>query len=216
MASDPSFDSLDGRGCLSSDDVLAHLDRRLTGTRLHSVRDHLDACGACRVVMAEAARMAAGAAPARTPRTLVDGETIAGRYKVRRFIARGGMGEVYEAFDSALGETIALKTIIVTAVDQADAVRRLLAEVRIARKVTHPNVCRILEFGSHQRTGSTDELVPFLTMPLLAGETLARRIERNGRLAPPEARRILRELAAGLAAGCQQDPLLFWLQRSFL
>jgi tRNA A-37 threonylcarbamoyl transferase component Bud32 len=199
-ASNPGFDSQDGRGCLSTDDVLAHLDRRLEGERLQTVRNHLDGCGACRVVMAEAARIATSTAPGRTPRTLADGETVAGRYQIRRFIARGGMGEVYEAFDSALGETIALKTIVVTAVDQADAVKRLLAEVRIARKVTHPNVCRILEFGTHQRAGSTDEPVPFLTMPLLAGETLARRIERDGRLPPGEALRILRELAAGLAA----------------
>jgi serine/threonine-protein kinase len=72
--------------------------------------------------------------------------------------------------------------------------------VRIARKVTHPNVCRILEFGTQQRSGSTDEPVPFLTMPLLTGETLARRIERDGRLPPSEALRVLRELAAGLGA----------------
>ena len=82
--------------------------------------------------------MAASAPPGGTPRTLADGETVAGRYQVRRFIARGGMGEVYEAFDSALGETIALKTIIVTAVDQTDAVRRLLAEVRIAARSRTP------------------------------------------------------------------------------
>ncbi|HEY7374516.1 MAG TPA: serine/threonine-protein kinase [Polyangia bacterium] len=150
--------------------------------------------------MAEAARIATATPASRTPRTLADGETVAGRYQIRRFIARGGMGEVYEAFDAALGETIALKTIVVTAVDQADAVKRLLAEVRIARKVTHPNVCRILEFGTHQRAGSTEEPVPFLTMPLLAGETLAKRVERSGRLPPHEALRILSELATGLAA----------------
>jgi tRNA A-37 threonylcarbamoyl transferase component Bud32 len=186
---------------LSTDDVLAHLDRRLEGTRLQDVREHLDGCTACRVVMAEAARIAtASLAAPRTPRTLADGETVAGRYEIRRFVARGGMGEVYEAFDSALGEVIALKTITVTAVDQADAVKRLLAEVRIARKVTHPNVCRILEFGTHRRAGSVDPPVPFLTMPLLSGETLARRLKSVGRLPPADALRILEELAAGLAA----------------
>jgi hypothetical protein len=110
------------------------------------------------------------------------------------------MGEVYEAVDSALGEVVALKTLAVTAVDKADAVKRLLAEVRIARKVTHPNVCRILEFGTHLRAGSMDQPVPFLTMPLLQGETLGRRIERQGRLPPREALRILADLAAGLTA----------------
>jgi tRNA A-37 threonylcarbamoyl transferase component Bud32 len=199
-ASSSGFDSWDGGGCLSTDDVLAHVDQRLEGTRLQSVRDHLDECAACRVVMAEAARLATSSAGApRTLRTLADGEIVAGRYEVRRFVARGGMGEVYEAFDSALGETIALKTLLVTAIDQADAVKRLLAEVRIARKVTHPNVCRILEFGTHHRTGS-NEPVPFLTMPLLRGETLACRLQSIGRLAPAEALRVLGELTAGLAA----------------
>jgi hypothetical protein len=110
------------------------------------------------------------------------------------------MGEVYEAIDSALGETVALKTIAITAVDQADAVKRLLAEVRIARRVTHPNVCRILEFGTHERTGSRDGPIPFLTMPLLRGETLGQRLKQNRRLPPQDALRILKELAAGLAA----------------
>jgi tRNA A-37 threonylcarbamoyl transferase component Bud32 len=191
---------LEDSGCLATDDVLAHLDRRLEGARLQAVRDHLDVCAGCRVVMAEAARLAVGPAPARGPRTLADGELIAGRYEIRRFIARGGMGEVYEAADSALSEVVALKTIAITSVDQGDAVKRLLAEVRIARKVTHPNVCRILEFGTHQRAGSSDDPVPFLTMPLLQGETLARQIERAGPLPPRDALRVLGELAAGLAA----------------
>jgi len=191
----------DTSGCLSTDDVLAHLDQRLDGARLQLVRDHLDACAACRVVMAEAARVAANAGPAhQTPRTLSDGEQVGGRYEIRRFIARGGMGEVYEAFDSALGEVVALKTLAITAVDQTDAVKRLLAEVRIARKVTHPNVCRILEFGTHQRAASTDQPVPFLTMPLLHGETLARRLQSIGRMPPRDALLILSELAAGLEA----------------
>src|SRR4029078_2894887 len=73
-------------------------------------------------------------------------------------------------------------------------------EVRIARKVTHPNVCRILEFGTHQRAGSMEAPIPFLTMPLLTGETLARRIGRTGPLPPAEALRVLGDLAAGLAA----------------
>jgi serine/threonine protein kinase len=199
--SNPDLEVAEASECLSTDDVLAHLDRRLEGTRLQSVGDHLDACSACRIVMAEAARLATtGDGAPRTPRTLADGENVAGRYDIRRFIARGGMGEVYEAFDTALREMIALKTLIITAVDQTDAVKRLLAEVRIARKVTHPNVCRILEFGTHKRTGSIDDAVPFLTMPLLHGETLARRIERTGRLAPAEALRILGDLTAGLTA----------------
>jgi serine/threonine protein kinase len=178
------------------------MGRGLTGTHLEQVLAHLDTCGACRIVMAEATRLSpAENGKSRVPRTFAEGERVGdGRYEIRRFIARGGMGEVYEAFDSVLGETLALKTLAVTFVDQADAVRRLFAEVRIARKVMHPNVCRVLELGTHHRTGSNAETIPFLTMPLLTGETLAKRLERTGRLPPREALRILIEVATGLEA----------------
>jgi len=106
-------------------------------------------------------------------RLFAAGEIVSERYRITKHLATGGMGEV-----------VALKTLAITAVDQTDAVKRLLAEVRIARKVTHPNVCRILEFGTHQRAASTDRPVPFLTMPLLHGETLARRLQSIGRMPP--------------------------------
>jgi len=63
-------------------------------------------------------------------RTLADGEKVGGRYEIRRFIARGGMGEVYEAFDLALGENVALKTLSPTTLDQSDATERLIAHER--------------------------------------------------------------------------------------
>ena len=74
---------------------------------------------------------------------------LLGRYRVVRFVARGGMGEVYEAHDSVLEETVALKTLVCTALDNPAAMNRFLAEVRTARHVTHRNICRILEFGFH-------------------------------------------------------------------
>src|SRR3954470_9003328 len=168
-ASQPRLDLREGGACLSIDDVLAHLDRRLTGTRLEEACAHVDTCGACRIMMAEAARLLAPDGGKRgAPSTLAEGERVGGgRYEIRRFIARGGMGEIYEALDSALGEIVALKTLAITTADQADAARRLLAEVRIARKVVHPNVCRILELGTHHRERSNGEAIPFLTMPLL-------------------------------------------------
>jgi hypothetical protein len=201
-ASQPRLDLREGGACLSIDDVLAHLDRRLTGTRLEEACAHVDTCGACRIMMAEAARLLAPDGGKRgAPSTLAEGERVGGgRYEIRRFIARGGMGEIYEALDSALGEIVALKTLAITTADQADAARRLLAEVRIARKVVHPNVCRILELGTHHRERSNGEAIPFLTMPLLTGETLGKRLERTGRLPPEQVLRVLLELAAGLKA----------------
>jgi tRNA A-37 threonylcarbamoyl transferase component Bud32 len=167
------------------------------------VQAHLDGCAQCRVMMAEAARALVtheSGGTAHAARTLSDGELLGDRYQIRRFVARGGMGEVYETFDKVLGELVALKTLSLATVDRAEASERFLAEVRLARKVTHPNVCRILELGVHTRAGPQPESIPFFTMELYAGETLAARLARAGRLDPPEALRILRDVTAGMAA----------------
>ena len=127
-------------------------------------------------------------------RTLADGEMVAGRYRVLRFIAAGGMGEVYEAHDDALGENVALK--VVAARDE-EAAARLRREVQLARRVTHPNVCRIFDLGVHQAAGRA---APFLTMELLPGETLAQRLRRGGRMTTAQARPLAAQIAAALDA----------------
>ena len=110
------------------------------------------------------------------------------------------MGEVYEALDVALSETVALKTLTLSSTDEPGAADRLLGEVRLARKVTHPNVCRILEFGVHRTSEKRANVIPFLTMELLRGETLARAIVRAGRLSEELALKLLREVVSGLEA----------------
>ena len=76
---------------------------------------------------------------------------VAGRYRIVRFLARGGMGEVYEAEDLELHERIALKTLRTLAGSEGSsesrAIDRFKREVQLARKVTHPNVCRIFDLG---------------------------------------------------------------------
>src|SRR3954468_6248083 len=76
---------------------------------------------------------------------------VAGRYRIVRFLARGGMGEVYEAEDLELGVRIALKTLRTLAGSEGSSESRALdrfkREVQLARKVTHPNVCRIFDLG---------------------------------------------------------------------
>lgn len=141
-----------------------------------------------------------GTAASVSPRTFREGEVVVGRYELRRFIARGGMGEVYEAFDRTLGEPVALKTLSPTMLDQPKATSALIAEVRLARKVLHPNVCRIHEFSLHRRSAGDGDVIPFLTMELLEGETLTSRLRRDGPLDLQRALRVLRELADGLAA----------------
>ena len=76
------------------------------------------------------------------------GDVLCNRFRVVRFIARGGMGEVYEAEDLTLGERVALKMIRPIARDDR-ATQRFLREVQLARKVTHPNICRIFDLFEH-------------------------------------------------------------------
>ncbi len=133
-------------------------------------------------------------------RSFVPEEILAGRYRVIRFLARGGMGEVYEVADSVLGERVALKTVRPEVAADTTTVERFKREIQLARKVTHPNVCRIFDVSHHQpETPAGSAPVIFLTMELLAGETLAQRLQR-GRLAPEEALPIARQIAAALQA----------------
>jgi tetratricopeptide (TPR) repeat protein/tRNA A-37 threonylcarbamoyl transferase component Bud32 len=138
------------------------------------------------------------------PPAFLAGQVVAARYEIVRFIAQGGMGEVYEARDRKLLGTVALKTIRTDVAGRAKAVDRFLREVHIARRVTHPNVCRIFDVDEHhwpasEGSGETRPPVNFLTMELLGGENLADRIER-GRLDRTEALDIVSQVAAGLDA----------------
>src|SRR5262247_1998198 len=77
--------------------------------------------------------------------SLLGDDIIAERYRITRLIGRGGMGEVYEAEDLLLHERVALKTLRGDLAGNASLVRRFQEEILLARKVTHPNVCRIFE-----------------------------------------------------------------------
>src|SRR5262245_15197770 len=79
-----------------------------------------------------------------------DGELLGGRYKVIRLCGEGGMGEVYEAEDLLLRERVALKTIRPGVACDEKVVQRFKREIQLARRVTHPNVCRIFDVGLHR------------------------------------------------------------------
>jgi tRNA A-37 threonylcarbamoyl transferase component Bud32 len=188
-------------GCLSADEAL-EVCSTAEGPAAAAARAHIQACERCRVLVAEAARAIAEVASTRSGSllTLSEGEQVAGRYRIVRFLARGGMGEVYQAFDQMLQEQVALKTLVATAVDDDRAMTRLMVEVRLARRVTHPNVCRILEFGFHAPATWKDGRLPFLTMELLEGESLSQRLARSGPLPPEQALPLVQQMVAGLAA----------------
>jgi predicted ATPase len=124
------------------------------------------------------------------------GDCLAGRYRIRGLIGRGGMGEVYEAEDEELGITVALKTLREVGARRT-SLERLKLEGLLARAVWHPNVCRVYELG---RQGDDDASLWFLTMERLHGPTLAERLREERRLPLDRALRIAGDLAAGLGA----------------
>jgi serine/threonine protein kinase len=203
----PSTVSPSGGSCPSEEEIFGHV---AGGSRRQRDSEglllHLDTCETCRRLTAEAARAAEGSAARPSQpgniRTFADGQLVVDRYRIGRFLARGGMGEVYLAEDLLLEEHVALKTLSCTALDDPRAAFRFKAEARLARRVTHPNICRILEFGIENATrpGGRHESVPFLTMEFLAGETLARRVARRGRMSDVEAVPMLKQVVAGLHA----------------
>src|SRR6266851_3907954 len=121
------------------------------------------------------------------------GQMILERYRVVALAGRGGMGEVYRAEDLKLGQIVALKFLPVALSQDAAALARFHAEVRTARQVSHPNVCRVFDIGE---AGGT----LFLTMEYVDGEDLASVVRRIGRLSPDKATEIARQICAGLAA----------------
>jgi len=126
------------------------------------------------------------------------GAVLAGRFRIVRFIARGGMGEVYEAEDLELGERVALKAIRRIAPD-SELLALFKKEVQLARRVTHPNVCRIFDFAQHE-DAETGTIVTLLSMELLEGRTLSEHLRDAGPLNFRDALPLIEDIAAGLQA----------------
>lgn len=124
------------------------------------------------------------------------GEMLAGRFRIIRAIASGGMGDVCEAEDTQLGDRIALKTIRMDVAANPRILARFKTEIQLAKRISHPNVCRIHDLGIDERASGQ---IVFLTMELLAGDTLARRLE-GARLTLDETGQIAAQIAAGLDA----------------
>jgi tetratricopeptide (TPR) repeat protein len=138
--------------------------------------------------------------------SLAPGEVLAGRYRIAAFLGRGAVGEVYEAFDQELGDAVAVKILRPEIARDERALQRFKREIQLARRVTHPNVCRVFDLVYHAstRTGEEAPGTPpdqvFLTMELLRGETLEQRLARQGRLSTAEALPVIGHIVAALAA----------------
>ncbi len=125
---------------------------------------------------------------------------VAWRYRIYGLLGTGGMGEVYRADDMKLGQAVALK-FLPSGVDRdPERLTRFLNEVKIARQVSHPNVCRVYDVGEVDGHH-------FLSMEYVDGEDLASLLRRIGRLPRDKALQIARQLCAGLAAAHEQGVL---------
>jgi eukaryotic-like serine/threonine-protein kinase len=124
------------------------------------------------------------------PPRFAAGQVFAGRYRMIARLGRGGMGEVWRADDLTLRTPVALKFIRSAT---AGTPGGILNEVRLARKITHPAVCRVFDVGE-------DHGEVFLSMELVRGEDLASLIRRVGRLPSEKVIDIARQLCGGLAA----------------
>ncbi len=125
------------------------------------------------------------------------GTVLDGRYRIIGILGRGGMGEVYRADDLRLGQAVALKLLPADLGHDPVRLAQFHNEVRTARHVSHPNVCRMYDIGE------ADGLL-YLSMEYVDGEDLATSLRRIGRFPEDKALDIARQLCAGLAAAHQR------------
>jgi serine/threonine-protein kinase len=128
------------------------------------------------------------------------GQVLANRYRIIGLLGRGGMGEVYRADDLKLGQPVALKFLPEAFASDGGRLERFFNEVRTARQVTHPNVCRVHDLG--EVNGHH-----FLSMEYVDGEDLGTLLRRIGRVPRDKAVQIARQLCAGLAAAHEEGIL---------
>ena len=125
-------------------------------------------------------------------------ELLAGRYRILARIGEGGMGIVCRGFDLDLEETVAVKFLRADLAEDDTLRTRFRREVKLARRVTHPNVARVFEFGR-------DGTLCFLTMEFVPGDSLQALLGRAGLLPPQEVRALAVGLCEALAAAHDAD-----------
>jgi eukaryotic-like serine/threonine-protein kinase len=125
-------------------------------------------------------------------RELTTGSTFAGRYQVIEELGHGGMGRVYKVFDTHIKEKIGLKLLRPEIAVDKDTVERFSNELKLARKISHRNVCRMFDLG--KADGTT-----FITMEFVPGEDLKKFIRKSGQLGAGRAVSIAKQICEGLA-----------------
>jgi HD-GYP domain-containing protein (c-di-GMP phosphodiesterase class II) len=149
-------------------------------------------CPACQAPNPPAAT-ACGRCGRTLAKTLSRGTLVASRYEVLASIGRGGMGAVYKAHDRVLDEGVALKVLRPEIAADPEMTRRFQSEIKLARKVTHRNVCRIHEYGQ-------DGDLAYISMELISGTDLKEVVRVQGGLMADGAFDVALEILAGLQA----------------
>ncbi|MEM8961242.1 MAG: protein kinase [Acidobacteriota bacterium] len=144
--------------------------------------------------------------PSTLPRALATrgdhgpGTVLAERFEIEGVLGSGGMGVVYRAFDRQLDEIVAIKMLKGDAISDPEQVSRLRSELKLARKISHPNVLRTYDFGEVDG-------VPFISMELVRGITLRQLLQQRDRMPIAAGLRLARQLCRGLMAAHGQSVL---------
>ncbi len=130
------------------------------------------------------------------------GDLIGRRFRLESFLGQGGMGQVYRAQDLELGETVAIKVLRPDLLGRPDLEKRFKKEIRLARQVTHPHICRIFDLVYHDFVDDlgTRYRMPALSMELLPGRSLSEWVREEGALDPSVALGYADQIASGLDA----------------
>jgi len=174
-------------------DALAVVEGSFSGKRYYALAaaamPRLSAEGAATIVRAAGMR-----APQRAERgELIPGATLGGRYRIISELGAGGMGVVYKAHDIELDDVVALKMLRPGALVDGAQLDRLKSEIKLARRITHPNVLRTFDFGDIDGR-------PYISMEYVRGLTLRYLLGETDRVPYSAALRIARQLSAGLGA----------------
>jgi serine/threonine-protein kinase len=128
-----------------------------------------------------------------SPSSLPPGRLLASRYEILATLGQGGMGVVYKAHDRVLNETVAIKVLRQDMAESPEMAQRFLAEIKLARSVSHRNVCRIHEYGQ-------DGDVRYISMAFVDGVDLKQVLRESGRLPAAQAFDLAISVAEGLQA----------------
>lgn len=188
-----SVASLRSSDCPDEESLWRYAERRSSSAERDALEKHLTACSMCRAALGEGVGGSFGGGRSAAPDALSASANeefphkIDGRYRIEKRLGSGASASVYLAEDERTGTRVALKLFRDGASD------RVVQELLLARRVSHPNVCRVYDAGV---AGD----VAYLSMEYVDGETLAERAARFGSEPDPEAPRITRAILEGLAA----------------